>query len=968
MRTTPLRRRPARERRDRSPTTYAAVPSPTRRAAAGLTLIALTMICGVTAQTPNPPTSATPPAGEAAPVSLTPFEVTAEKDTGYLAQNTASGSRLNTSLLDTPGAISVFTAEFLQDIGATDIEQLSEYVMNTDRDLGFLRETPQGNNFATQDRSFRVRGISTDLSGGRSVNFFRRTLEMDTFNTERVEFSRGPNSILFGQSTAGTFNTQTKKADPRRRRYELSFRTGSYEQIRAAFDVNLPLVPDRAAIRVNAVDDTKNSWRPHEFKDQRRWHVSTHFKLTLKTTLDLEWENLRIAQSLHRPWLAFDSITGWLALGQQIDPAAGTPIPASAGLTNISAANWYSFDTTTGQIWNFRNQSRSAATGPTALKDRKMLYEFNLVPRTTALFGPGIGADIDGDLYSAFLRHEVVPRLHVELAYNRQTSAYLGRDIDQNEMQVVFDTNAQLPNGQPNPNVRRPYIDAEWFTRERFEEHDDGRVTASYEFDLGKWFGKHRVAGLAEQRIERTKNTNAYEIVVQNPPNLASPELLENRLHRRTYFDLNGPVALIAAADFRGQPIVGVLNRSNNLPLTSGFAPSGAGAIRDDRYETTTGLFVSQSRFWRDRLVITFGYREDEIAAYRSTAVRGAPVAPFTQGAFIAVAATTPEKKTGSTRTQGAVFHATKNLSLFYNQSSSFNTPDRTRQMFPRDPLPAPEGRGQDLGAKLRLLDGKVFVTATYYETKVKRESDNLNPATVTNPINTIWNTLNNAGVLRANTINFDDTELDANGYVRDSSSTGLELELVANLTPHWRLSLNGSDNRTITTNVAKEVTGYRAQWWPFFLQGDRARMVINSNGTLAAQAINPNDGQNTIAEQLATVDSFIDDEFVRQEGANIKGFPRYQANVRTNYTFTREKLRGLGLGDGARWRQAPTIGYTAIDPAVRRPIKGSELFLVDFNASYRRRVTLFRKNVEWMLQLNVNNVLNEDDITVVRA
>jgi outer membrane receptor protein involved in Fe transport len=223
------------------------LPAP-RHGAAALPMLHLFLAAVALAQTSMPRSD--PSRVSESSLELPPFEVRTDKDEGYVAQNTASGSRLNTSLLDTPGAISVFTSEFLQDIGATDIEQLSEYVMNTDRDLGFLRETPQGNNFSTQDRSFRIRGIATDLSGGRSVNFLRRTLEMDTFNTERVEFSRGPNSILFGQSTAGTFNTQTKRADPRRRRYELSFRAGSYDQLRAAVDINVPLVANRAALRL----------------------------------------------------------------------------------------------------------------------------------------------------------------------------------------------------------------------------------------------------------------------------------------------------------------------------------------------------------------------------------------------------------------------------------------------------------------------------------------------------------------------------------------------------------------------------------------------------------------------------------------------------------------------------------------------------------------------------------------------
>src|SRR5688572_5604799 len=52
--------------------------------------------------------TAAEPKGEV--VELTPFEVRANLDTGYMGFETASGSRLNTKLSDTPASISVFTA------------------------------------------------------------------------------------------------------------------------------------------------------------------------------------------------------------------------------------------------------------------------------------------------------------------------------------------------------------------------------------------------------------------------------------------------------------------------------------------------------------------------------------------------------------------------------------------------------------------------------------------------------------------------------------------------------------------------------------------------------------------------------------------------------------------------------------------------------------------------------------------
>src|SRR5215212_4720124 len=50
-------------------------------------------------------------------ITLTPFQVTTDKDVGYAAGNTLSGGRVDTPLAITPGSISVMTKEFMEDFG-----------------------------------------------------------------------------------------------------------------------------------------------------------------------------------------------------------------------------------------------------------------------------------------------------------------------------------------------------------------------------------------------------------------------------------------------------------------------------------------------------------------------------------------------------------------------------------------------------------------------------------------------------------------------------------------------------------------------------------------------------------------------------------------------------------------------------------------------------------------------------------
>ena len=75
------------------------------------------------------------PLQEDAPLNLSPFVVTSEKDNGYVATNSLAGSRLNTKLADTPASISVMTKDFINDIAAISVTGVMEYAVNAGNDI-----------------------------------------------------------------------------------------------------------------------------------------------------------------------------------------------------------------------------------------------------------------------------------------------------------------------------------------------------------------------------------------------------------------------------------------------------------------------------------------------------------------------------------------------------------------------------------------------------------------------------------------------------------------------------------------------------------------------------------------------------------------------------------------------------------------------------------------------------------------
>src|SRR5687768_13800272 len=239
-------------------------------------------------------------------VQLTPFEVRSTLDTGYMGFETASGSRLNTKLSDTPASISVFTAEFLSDIAATSIADVAKYASNVDFDVGFIGGQPNGNGMMDAAQSITVRGLPTKggPASGRTVNFLSYPIEIDTYNTARVDFSRGPNSTLFGLAQAGgTFNAQSRTADLARPIFSTSVRTGSWDAFGGVVDANVPLIEIKLALLFDAVVEDSDGWRPLEFKDNERAYVALRYQITPKTTVDLQWEAVNSKFNSPRPYL-----------------------------------------------------------------------------------------------------------------------------------------------------------------------------------------------------------------------------------------------------------------------------------------------------------------------------------------------------------------------------------------------------------------------------------------------------------------------------------------------------------------------------------------------------------------------------------------------------------------------------------------------------------------------------------------
>jgi hypothetical protein len=95
--------------------------------------IALAGVSVVPAQTVDSGRSASPTkeGKDDDTVTLSPFVVSTNQDTGYIAADTLNAGRLRTNLLMTPGTMEVFTRDLIDDLGIFNIDEASAWLTSS---------------------------------------------------------------------------------------------------------------------------------------------------------------------------------------------------------------------------------------------------------------------------------------------------------------------------------------------------------------------------------------------------------------------------------------------------------------------------------------------------------------------------------------------------------------------------------------------------------------------------------------------------------------------------------------------------------------------------------------------------------------------------------------------------------------------------------------------------------------------
>jgi len=628
--------------------------------------------------------------------------------------------------------------------------------------------------------------------------------------------------------------------------------------------------------------------------------------------------------------------------------------------------------------------------------------------------------------YSAFLRQKVGANFFFEVAGNlgneRRVTQYLNT---RNMPNFYIDVNTLLPNGARNPHFLDTYSDGQRSRAFLRNETQNLRAAAAYTLDLEHWgsyvFNTYGGLTRAEnsQRIQSlrvlrvadprqwafndlvfyryytnesvrplrefttatytdpaTNVATTYPLAFINDGTRATDASHSERLHKYAQAAIKGVfwkkrLHLLGAARYDNLEIDRVLNRDYG-----DYPANWDGQTIYSRPDAPADYLSLPGYLPKDAAGRPTG--SAQVADKRPRDANRFPLPQYSADRFQDDFSPPVTQSSSTTYSTGGVFHLTRWLSIFGNYATGF-APTSGNLYLDGSFLPSAKSDGTDFGVKLFLLDQRVSVSIGRYASFESPQSAELNGSR-----NQDLNALANAnakgdqsteGRNRRSFNNVPTQTFDT----RDRSNRGYEFELTANLTPHWRLSLNAARPTAYQENAF-------ANTRQFLEKNDATlRQILSDAGVL----IDP-------TNDIASLDASIVDPALRSPDAsaardawnNLRNFKRtlasgkqkivrltdYTANVFTDYRFREGILRDVRIGAGVNFRGREVIGYrssdTMLDPAnptraiddpnlnEYSPVYNRGHALVTATLGYRYKLT---KGRSLEFQLRVTNLLQED-------
>lgn len=856
---------------------------------------------------------------------LEAFQVDTTKDYGYLAVDSLAGGRVNTPLKLTPATVSSITSAFMQDLGLTDVRKALQWTANVVPETATAGKT---GNAAFHDWAFNYRGSGAGQQGGPGPtrNYFSFYQNPDTYNVDRIEFLRGPNSLVFGLGTVGgTLTVYSKRPHLDDSLTTVTGRVNSNGGNRIELDTN-QVLGEKAAIRVNTVADNFKGWSENDNGHFRAATVALQYKPFESTWITIEGEMATKHRTLFGYTLA-EEVSGWDGVTASESwgaaPTGGTA--RTQAIQNAGAwGDWLSnfpvlidgkimhwaggYASTNGMsdMWSNLNYQPVKGWYPDHVRkvgETTMQSTANVpvLPSSDWTYGNGLS-----DIRYRDLTISVDQRINDNMDLTLGGYYYKDNNTAQcyeGSGGAAIDINKQLPDGSVNPHFGEAFADFYLSKQTQKRSVAEMRAQLNYHFDADLGFTDLKQLFSASGAYKRQT--------------ISARQYLGLTIDTDTLTNVNDwSQYMVWAREYLSNP-----NAALKIPSSVYWEqnPAGYWYDFDDTFKLKDVAFFSNTRLFNDSLSILAGVRHD---SYDEKLLEQRKDANQTDRL-------SKESDSGTTYSVGSVYYFHW-LGAFVNYSENLQPPAAGTQSMLDGTRPGPErGKGLEYGLRISTEDHRYYASITRYVTKSTNHA-------VENPVNLrgIWSTVFNAHpeLTRDSSLvdlaYSDTTALDVKGW---------EYEVTANPTDRIRIQASFAKPHTSIgdyyPNARKYVAQHMDEWLAYKASADT---------TEHANAIQTSiDGvQNTLNQTVA--------------GAMQAGMVRYTANLFALYSFIDgDPLAGFSIGGGIT-----KTGRSYAGVYEGEEYWGSNITTFSAVASYKTKIL----GKETRFALNVDNLLNNKD------
>ncbi|MFT3821761.1 MAG: TonB-dependent siderophore receptor [Rubrivivax sp.] len=257
--------------------------------------------------------------GATEPATTAVVEVVGRTASGAYHAEESAGAKSDLRLRELPQSVRIITRQAIDDLGATKLDDVLDYVGGVSRQ----------NNFGGLWDNIAIRGLPGNESTGMAtlLNGFSSNrgfnAPRDLAGVERIEFLKGTAAALYGSSEPGGTLNIVSKRPLWRAAHAVEGYVGNDGLKRGAFDSTGPL-GDSVAYRLNVAVENRGSFRDHVDANRQVIAPALTWKFGRDTTLEYAGEILRHETPLDRGVVAVDNRLGAIPRNRFLgEPADG---------------------------------------------------------------------------------------------------------------------------------------------------------------------------------------------------------------------------------------------------------------------------------------------------------------------------------------------------------------------------------------------------------------------------------------------------------------------------------------------------------------------------------------------------------------------------------------------------------------------------------------------------------------------